>query len=240
MTCLLLPSLRGDSDPGESGCSDEKELTGANANSGADQAQGGTLFLDEVNTISPSTRSNCSRFAGAYFSTGRRKLPIKQMSASSLHPTQTSVLSVRGSSEDAIASLGVSDHCLRFRNAPDIPKIIDSLIDGQPALFQDIRDDPFVIKGSSNTIGPVMYVNWKISSNGPTSWNKQGSSRKISPNPDSGRTHRRGFARCQTPLEVRRQSLEQVERQYLKVLMMHQAGQSCGKTAGSPPASSNC
>ena len=199
-----------------------------------DKAQGGTLFLDEVNTISPSTQIKLLQILQErIFQRGGGEQPIEaDVRIITASNSDLSALCEEGSfRKDLYYRLSVFPiqlPSLRERTE-DIPQIIDSLIEWfNQHYFKDIQGiDPFVIKALKQYDWPgnvreleniieraYILEHTKVLSaeNFPQEILVQyGHTAEV-------------LLDAKLPLaEVRRQSLEQVERQYLKeLLMMHQ------------------
>ena len=174
-----------------------------------DKAQGGMLFLDEVNTITPSTQIKLLQvLQERIFQRVGGEQPIE---------ADVRIITASNSDLSALCEEGSFRRDLYYRlsvfpiqlpslreRTEDIPQIIDSLIEWfNQHYFKDIQGiDPFVIKALKQYDWPgnVRELENIIERAYILEQNKGSQCGKFSPgNPDSGRTHRRGVARCQTP-----------------------------------------
>ena len=199
-----------------------------------DKAQGGTLFLDEVNTISPSTQIKLLQvLQERIFQRVGGEQPIEaDVRIITASNTDLSALCEEGSfRRDLYYRLSVFPiqlPSLRERTE-DIPQIIDSLIEWfNQHYFKDIQGiDPFVIKalkqydwpGNVRELENIIERAYILEQTRVLS--AENFPQEILA--QDGHTAE-VLLDAKLPLaEVRRQSLEQVERQYLKeLLMMHQ------------------
>ena len=199
-----------------------------------DKAQGGTLFLDEVNTISPSTQIKLLQvLQERIFQRVGGEQPIEaDVRIITASNSDLSTLSEEGSfRRDLYYRLSVFPiqlPSLRERTE-DIPQIIDSLIEWfNQHYFKDIQGiDPFITKalkqydwpGNVRELENIIERAYILEQTRVLS--AENFPQEILA--QDGHTAE-VMLDAKLPLaEVRRQSLEQVERQYLKeLLMMHQ------------------
>ncbi|MCH2295323.1 MAG: sigma-54 dependent transcriptional regulator, partial [SAR324 cluster bacterium] len=199
-----------------------------------DKAQGGMLFLDEVNTISPSTQIKLLQvLQERIFQRVGGEQPIE---------ADVRIITASNSDLSALCEEGSFRRDLYYRlsvfpiqlpslreRTEDIPQIIDSLIEWfNQHYFKDIQGiDPFVIKalkqydwpGNVRELENIIERAYILEQTRVLSAENFPQEILV----QDGHTDE-FLLDAKLPLaEVRRQSLEQVERQYLKeLLMMHQ------------------
>ena len=199
-----------------------------------DKAQGGTLFLDEVNTISPSTQIKLLQvLQERIFQRVGGEQPIE---------ADVRIITASNSDLSALCEEGSFRRDLYYRlsvfpiqlpslreRTEDIPQIIDSLIEWfNQHYFKDIQGiDPFVIKalkqydwpGNVRELENIIERAYILEQTRVLSAENFPQEILV----QDGHTAE-VLLDAKLPLaEVRRQSLEHVERQYLKeLLLMHQ------------------
>ena len=199
-----------------------------------DKAQGGTLFLDEVNTISPSTQIKLLQvLQERIFQRVGGEQPIEaDVRIITASNSDLSALCEEGSFRSdlyyRLSVFPIQLPSLRERTE-DIPQIINSLIEWfNQHYFKDIQGiDPFVIKalkqydwpGNVRELENIIERAYILEQTRVLS--AENFPQEILA--QDGHTTE-VLLDAKLPLAgVRRQSLEQVERQYLKeLLMMHQ------------------